>query len=104
MKSMFLVTYSVQGMKGMVQGSDREAAVRTLTESVGGKFVNLMFTRGKYDAVVTIDIPDQASNMGVAMAIRASGAIDDCVVLEELDMKAVTAAAQKAAKAYKPPG
>jgi uncharacterized protein with GYD domain len=103
MKSMFLVTYSTQGMKGMVQGSDREAAVRALTESVGGKFVSIVFTRGKYDAVVTCEIPDQATNMGVAMAVRSSGAVTDCDVLEELNMKAVTAAAQKAVKSYKPP-
>jgi uncharacterized protein with GYD domain len=104
MKSIFLVNYAPQGIKGLMQGSDREAAVKSLLDGIGGKFVSLMFTRGKFDAVVIVDVPSQASNMGVAMAIRASGAFTDVVVLEELDLKAVVAEAQKAAKVYKPPG
>lgn len=33
--------------------------------------------------------------MGLTLAVRASGSVSDVVVLEELDMKAVIAAAKK---------
>jgi uncharacterized protein with GYD domain len=63
-----------------------------------------MFTRGKYDAAVTVEVPNQTSGLGVVMLLRASGAFSDVIVLEEVDLKAIVAAAQKASKDYKPPG
>ncbi|WP_352885232.1 hypothetical protein [Mesorhizobium sp. M1112] len=42
--------------------------------------------------------------MDLALAVRASGWVNDLVVLEELDMKAVLAVAKKAAGVYKPAG
>ena len=104
MRVMFLGNYAPNAVKGLIAGSDREAAGRTLIESVGGKFVSLQFTRGTYDVVLTADVPDQASSMGLAMAIRASGSFTDISVLEHLDMTPVIAAAQKATKSYKAPG
>jgi uncharacterized protein with GYD domain len=104
MKCIYLINYAASGMKGLMQGSDREAAARALVDSQGGKLINFMFTRGKYDAAVTVDVPNQAGSLGVAMLLRASGAFSDVVVLEEVDLKAITAAAQKASTNYKPPG
>ena len=104
MKVTVLATYEPHAAKGLMQGSDREAALRALYESVGGKMTGLMFTRGKYDVIVNGEVPDQAAGMGLALAVRASGSVRDLVVLEELDMKAVIAAAKKAAGAYKPAG
>jgi uncharacterized protein with GYD domain len=91
-------------MKGLMGGSDREAAARALVDSQGGKLISFMFTRGKYDAAVTVEVPNQASGLGVVMLLRASGAFSDVIVLEEVDLKAIIAAAQKASKDYKPPG
>lgn len=104
MRVIFLANYNPSAIKGLIQGSDREAAVKALAESVGGKLESVVFTRGAYDVVVTCEAPDQVAAMGVAMAIRASGSLSEVVVLEQLDAKAVIAAAQKAAKAYKPAG
>jgi uncharacterized protein with GYD domain len=104
MKVTVLANYEPHAAKGLMQGSDREAALKALYESVGGKMTGLMFTRGKYDVIVNGEVPDQAAGMGLALAVRASGSVRDLVVLEELDMKAVIAAAKKAAGAYKPAG
>jgi uncharacterized protein with GYD domain len=104
MKCIYLVNYAPSGMKGLMQGSDREAAARALTASQGGKLIDFIFTRGAYDAAVTVEVPNQAGSLGVAMLLRASGAFTDVVVLEEVDFKAIVAAAQKASKDYKPPG
>jgi uncharacterized protein with GYD domain len=104
MKVTILANYAPNAYKGLIQGSDREAAIKTLFESVGGKVSGVMFTRGVYDIVVNAEVPDQAAGMGLALAVRASGSVTDLVVLEELDMKAVLAAANKAARVYKPAG
>ncbi|WP_296747524.1 GYD domain-containing protein [Mesorhizobium sp.] len=104
MKVTVLANYEPHAAKGLIQGSDREAALKTLYESVGGKMTALMFTRGKYDVIVHGEVPDQTAGMGLALAVRASGSVRDLVILEELDMKAVIAVAKKAAGAFKPAG
>jgi uncharacterized protein with GYD domain len=60
MKVTVLANYAPQAAKGLMQGSDREAAIKTLYESVGGKMTNMMFTRGMYDVVINGEVPDQA--------------------------------------------
>jgi uncharacterized protein with GYD domain len=104
MKITVLANYAPHAAKGLMQGSDRQAAIKALWESVGGKMTDMMFTRGMYDVVINGEVPDQSAGMGLALAVRASGSLSDLVVLEELNMKAVLAAASKAAKAYKPAG
>lgn len=104
MRVIFLANYAPHAVKGLIQGSDREAAIRTLAESVGGKLESLVFTRGAYDVVATITVPDQAAGLGLAMAVRASCALSELCVLEQLDTKPIIAAAQKATAAYKPAG
>ena len=104
MRTIFLACYTPQAVKGLIEGSDREAAVRAVLEAVGGKLESLMFTRGEYDVAVIADMPDQSTGVGVTMAVQASGAFSKFTVLEELDMRPVLAAAQKAAQAYKPAG
>jgi len=104
MRVMFLANYAPHAMKGLLAGSDREAAMKTSFESVGGKFTGIAFTRGKYDVVVSGEVPNQAASMGLAMAVRASGSVSDLSVLEELDVKAIISEGNKAVKAYKPAG
>ncbi len=104
MRTIFLGCYAPHAVKGLIGGSDREAAIKALFDSVGGKLESLMFTRGEYDVAVICEMPDQNTGMGLTMAIQASGAFTKISILEELDMKPVIAAAQKAAKIYEPAG
>ena len=104
MRTIFLACYTPHAVKGLIEGSDREAAVRALLEAVGGKLESLLFTRGEYDVAVIVDVPDRNTGVGVTMAVQASGAFSKFTVLEELDMGPVLAAAQKAAQTYKPAG
>lgn len=104
MRTIFLACYAPHAVKGLIGGSDREAAVRTLLESVGGELESLTFTRGEYDIVVIADVPDQSTGVGLTMAVQASGAFSKMTVLEQLDMDSVLAAARKAAGAYEPAG
>ena len=81
MRTILLACYQPHAIKGLIAGSDREAAVRALLESVGGELVSMMFTRGEYDIAVVSDIPDRNAGMGLTMAIQASGAFSKISVL-----------------------
>ena len=104
MRTTFLACYAPSATKGLIAGSDRKAAAKALIESVGGKLESLMFTRGEFDIAAIVEVPDQATGMGLTMALHASGAFTRISILEEIDMPKAIAAAQKAAKAYKPAG
>ena len=104
MKVTILANYAPHAVKGIMQGSDREAAIKALFESVGGKMTSFMFTRGAYDIVINGEVPNQAAGLGLTLAVRSSGSLTDLIILEELDMKAVIASANKAGGAYKPAG
>jgi len=104
MRTIFLANYAPHAVKGLIEGSDREAAVKALLASVGGTLESMMFTRGEFDIAVIADMPDQSTGMGLTMAIRASGGFTKITILEELDMSPVIAAAQSAAKIYQPAG
>ena len=58
MRVMYLATYSPSAVKGLIDGSDRVAAGNKLFGSVSGKLVDVMFTRGAYDVVATVEVPD----------------------------------------------
>ena len=104
MRMILLGCYAPNAVKGIISGSDRQAAAETLLNSVGGKLVSLVFTRGEFDVVAVAELPDQNTAMGLIAAMRASGAFSKLTVLEELDMDAVIASAQKASKVYSPAG
>jgi len=104
MRITFLACYAPNAMKGLIEGSDRKAAVEALLGSVGGKLESMMFTRGEFDIALVAEMPDRETGMGLTMAIGASGAFTRISVLEELDMDKVLPAAQNAAKIYKPAG
>jgi uncharacterized protein with GYD domain len=104
MRVMYLATYAPHAVQGLMKGADREAVMRATFEGAGGKLTGIAFTRGAYDVVVSGEVPDQAASMGLAMAVRASGSIENLCVLEEIDMPKVVKAANQIAKAYKPAG
>ena len=97
-----LGTYSIAGLKGLISGSDRRAAVEALMSAVGGTCNDIHFTRGKYDVVVDCTLPSQNAVMGAA-AIKASGGFVIAAYVEIVDIDAVKTEAQKIAKAYVPP-
>ena len=104
MRTIFLGCYAPHAVKGLIAGSDREAAVKALLDTVGGTLESLMFTRGEYDVIAIAELPDRSTSVGLKMAVQASGAFTKVTVLDELDMAPILAAAQKAAKIYEPAG
>ena len=91
--------YTAKAFQGFMKdpSQDRSAAVKALTESVGGTFESFAITRGPYDfvAVTSGDMPFE-NFAGVKLAVEASGTVENMVILEEMDMNK---AAEHAAKA-----
>ncbi|MBH68587.1 MAG: GYD domain-containing protein [Rhodospirillaceae bacterium] len=104
MKMMFLGSYTPNALKGLIGGSDRKAAVEAILDQVGGTLDQMLFTRGEYDIVVIASAPDNTNLPGITAALRASGAFEKAVALEEVDIKEVVETAQKISGAYKPAG
>ena len=104
MRAVFLASYGSNAMKGLIAGSNRPKAIEDMLATVGGKLVSVMFTRGEFDAIVTVEVPDRDAVVAGTMAVLASGSLTRLSVLEELDMAAILPKAAKAAAAYKPAG
>ena len=104
MKAVVLGKYTPHALKGVIAGSDRQAAIKALMDVVGGSVESAIFTRGEYDVVVTVEIGDQVKLMGLVAAIRASGAFEKADYLEQIDLDSVVAVAGEATKVYTPAG
>ena len=95
-------SYNAEGAKGIIGGSDRMAAVKTVAEAAGGSVNFAIFMRGRIDIIVDFNVPDAATAMGVMAAAHASGTFASLEVHECIDNGPVVAAAQRIMKAYVP--
>ena len=104
MKVVLLGVYTSNALKGLMSGSDRQAAVKAILKEVGGTLEDLMFTRGEYDVVVSATVPDSTNLIGMVTALKASGAFEKATYLEELNIAEILSVANKVAGAYRPAG
>jgi len=85
-------SYTAEGAKGLRKdgGTKRREAARALIESMGGKLEAFYFAFGDADAVIIVDLPDNATAAASSIAVAVTGAITckTTVLLspEEIDM------------------
>ena len=97
-------TYSSEGAKGILKtgGSARRKIVEETTAEVGGKLEAFYFAFGARDAIIIVDVPNNAAAAALSMAVNASGAIRSnttpLLTPEEID------SAAKDHVVYRPPG
>jgi uncharacterized protein with GYD domain len=103
-KFMVKARYTADGVKGVIKegGSGRVAAVTKLTESLGGKVEAFYFAYGECDAYLIVDVADEATALGLSLAVNASGAVT--LQLVPLITAAQMDAAIKKSVPYKAPG
>ncbi len=70
-----LLNYTNQGIKNMKEVPERVAAVRQALENIGGRIHAYRLTLGEYDAVVTVDTPDDEAYATFALNLAAQGNI-----------------------------
>ena len=53
-----MASYAPEGVKGIIGGSDRIAAVEQVVSAAGGTLNHVSFVRGPYDIIVDMELPD----------------------------------------------
>jgi len=103
-KYMLKASYNAEGVRGVMKdgGTKREAAARTLIESLGGRMEAFYFTHGDSDVVLICDFPDSARALAGVMTVNASGLV--MASTTPLIMPADIDAAAKAHATYRAPG
>ena len=97
-----LGSYTKEGAQGLVDAStDRRAAMEALHASVGAKLVDYYLTRGQYDFCVISETDSFSVVAAMTLKARASGAVENLVALEAVDIEEIQNIAQSVG--YTPP-
>ena len=87
--------YTNQGAAGLVDGdSDRRTAMEVAHSSVGATLVDYYITRGQYDFCIIADAESYEVLAAMGLKAKGSGAIDNYVTLESVDIGLVRSAAK----------
>ena len=100
------LAYTPDAWAAMVnQPQNRVEAVRPVVEKLGGKLEHGWLAFGEYDAVVVVEMPENADAAAFAMAIAAGGAIKTIKTTPLLSVEEGIEAMRKAQGAgYRRPG
>ena len=76
-KYLVQASYTAEGLKGLLKdkASGRRAAVIKAVEAMGGKLESFYYAFGEHDAVLILDLPDNATAAALAVAVAASGIV-----------------------------
>jgi uncharacterized protein with GYD domain len=100
-------SYTAESAKAMIERpSDRSAAAKALTESLGGTMEAFYRMHGKHDGFLITNLPDGVAAAALAGAVGATGAVGGLETHQIFDHDEQAAIVQQAAtarKAYKPP-
>jgi uncharacterized protein with GYD domain len=101
-------TYSSEAWARMINSpGDRTAAVRTLTDAVGGSVECVYWMFGPHDGIVIFNTPDSISAAALSVAVGSSGSFKNLETHELFDQEQLSqmlVRAKDAAGAYQPPG
>ena len=90
-----LGSYTNEGTAALVDGdSDRRAVMEVMHKSVGATLVDYYITRGQYDFCIITDADSYEVLAAMGLKAKGSGAIDNLVTLESVDIEAVRSAAK----------
>ena len=100
------VNYSQEAIKTLVKKpNDRTEVIRAAVEKLGGKLIGFWYSFGKYDAVLILEMPDNASAAALPLAAAEGGAISASHTTVLLTPTEAVAAMKKAAgSGYRTPG
>jgi uncharacterized protein with GYD domain len=101
-------TYSSDAWARMINNpGDRTAAVRQLTDSVGGSLESAYWMFGAHDGIVIVDVPDSVRAAAVSVAVGSTGSfkhLETHELLTQDQLGQVLSHASNAAQAYQAPG
>ena len=75
-KYLALFSYAPDAMAAMIENpADRETAVRSVLDSVGGSLESMYWMFGSHDGIAIVDAPDSLTMAGISAAISSTGSI-----------------------------
>ena len=106
MKFIVLAKYTKQGTDGWLDNpdEDRRAMVRSISEKIGGKLLDISYTRGIYDVVVNVEAPSSDTMTALKLSMIKTGAFDELTILEDIDLNAIARKGAEMIGLYKAPG
>ena len=106
MKFIVLAKYTKQGTDGWLDNpdEDRRAMISGLSEKIGGKLLDLSYTRGVYDVVAVVEAPNADIMTSLKLAMIKTGAIAELIILEDIDLNAIAKKGSQMIGLYKAPG
>ena len=106
MKFIVLGKYTKQGTDGWLDNpdEDRRSMINALSQKIGGKLIDLSYTRGVYDVVAIVDAPSADIMTSLKLSMMKTGALSELIILEDIDLNAVAREGSKMIGLYKAPG
>ena len=106
MKFIVLGKYTKQGTDGWLNNpdEDRRTMLAGLSQKIGGKLLDLSYTRGIYDVVAIVEAPSANIMTSLKLAMMKTGAIAELTILEDVDLNAIAKECAKMIGLYKAPG
>jgi len=90
-KYLIQASYTPDGVRGLIKdkASGRRDAVKAGVKALGGKLESMYYSFGEQDAVVIVDLPDNAAAASLSAAVTASGLVHirttPLMSIEEMD-------------------
>jgi uncharacterized protein with GYD domain len=95
-KYIYVGKYSNDGAAGLIGGTDNRAtAIKSVCESAGAKFLSFEITRGQYDFCLNFEAKSFDIVGAIILKVKASGSIEDGVLLETVNINSIRKAAKK---------
>ena len=106
MKFIVLGKYTKQGTDGWLDNpdEDRRTMLAGLSQKIGGKLLDLSYTRGIYDVVAIVEASSANIMTSLKLAMMKTGAIAELTILEDVDLNAIAKEGTKMIGLYKAPG
>ena len=106
MKFIVLGKYTKQGTDGWLDNpdEDRRTMLAGLSQKIGGKLLDLSYTRGIYDVVAIVEAPSANIMTSLKLAMMKTGAIAELTILEDVDLNAIAKEGATMIGLYKAPG
>jgi uncharacterized protein with GYD domain len=100
-------SYTGESAKAMIERpTERSAAAKALSESLGGTQEAFFWMQGKHDGFLITNLPDGVAASALAAAVGASGAVvrlETHQIFDGDEQAAIVKQAAGALQAYKPP-
>ncbi|PQM61416.1 MAG: hypothetical protein CML40_03700 [Rhodobacteraceae bacterium] len=106
MKFIVLAKYTKLGTDGWLENpdEDRRSMLSSLSTKIGGRLLELSYTRGEFDVVAIVEAPSLDTMTALKLSMIKTGAIAELTILEDINLNAIAKQGAEMIGLYKAPG